>query len=379
LLPRWGLAARWLPPPAPGFLLGFLLLIGAQNAFAQSPDQVLVVVNKRGVLSSTIASYYMSRRAIPRTNLCVISAEPGEDISRGAYVSDVEKPIGDCLRKRKLEEQILYIVTTLGVPLRITGNGDGIRNDAASVDSELALLYARLHGNNVPLAGPADNPFFRHRDAPFRHPQFPIYLVTRLAAWDMHDTEALVDRALAARNAGQFVIDARADNSTPGNDWLRTAALLLPKGRVDFDNSAKVLEHVNNVIGYASWGSNDPDRKHRFLHLGWLPGAIATEYVSTDGRTLRHPPDDWELGNWKDVSTWFAGAPQTLATDYIHEGATGASGQVYEPYLTGCPRPDFVLPAYASGRTLAESFYAGIPALSWMTVVIGDPLTRLKP
>ena len=357
----------------------FLTLAGAQAMLAQSPAQVLVIVNKRGVLSSTVASYYMSRRGIPRSNLCVISADPGEDISRAAYQSDIEKPIADCLRKRNLEEQILYIVTTLGVPLRIIGKGDGVRNDAASVDSELSLLYARLHGRNIPLDGPADNPFFRRREAPFRHPQFPIYLVTRLAAWDLHDTEALVDRALAARNTGQFVIDARADNNTPGNDWLRTAALLLPKGRVVFDDSAKVVADVKNVIGYASWGSNDPDRKHRFLHFAWLPGAIATEFVSTDGRSLRRPPDEWELGNWKDVSTWFAGAPQTVATDYIHEGATGASGQVYEPYLTGCPRPDFVLPAYASGRTLAESFYIGIPALSWMTVVIGDPLAKLKP
>jgi hypothetical protein len=37
-----------------------------------------------------------------------------------------------------------------------------------------------------------------------------------------------------------------------------------------------------------------------------------------------------------------------------------------------------VLPAYYSGRTLAESFYLGIPGLSWMNVVIGDPLMRLK-
>ena len=70
---------------------------------------------------------------------------------------------------------------------------------------------------------------------------------------------------------------------------------------------------------------------------------------------------------------------RSLTADYIHEGATGASGQVDEPYLAFCPRPEFVLPAYYSGRTLAESFYLGIPGLSWMNVVIGDPLTRLKP
>lgn len=352
--------------------------LAAQSLFAQTPDQVLVVVNKRSALSGLVGSYYMNRRAIPRANLCAISTDPNEDIPRADYDSGIEKPIAGCLRAHGLEEKIIYIVTTLGVPLRIMGNGDGVKNDAASVDSELTLLYARLHGQKTPVAGPADNPYFGHRDAPFRHPAFPMYLVTRLAAWDLHDTEALVDRALAARNTGKFVIDARADNNTPGNGWLRTAALLLPKDRLIFDDSAKVITDVKDVIGYASWGSNDPDRKHRFVHFSWLPGAIATEFVSTDGRTFRHPPDNWDVGNWKDSSTWFAGAPQTLATDYIHEGATGASGQVYEPYLQGCPRPEYVLPAYAAGHNLAQSFYVGIPALSWMTVVIGDPLTQLK-
>jgi uncharacterized protein (TIGR03790 family) len=147
---------------------------------------------------------------------------------------------------------------------------------------------------------------------------------------------------------------------------------------VIIDDSAAVLSGIADVIGYASWGSNDPDRKHRFLHFKWLPGAIATEFVSTDARTFRQPPASWEIGNWNDRRTWFVGSPQTMTADYIHEGATGASGQVFEPYLTFCPRPEFVLPAYYSGRTLAESFYLGIPGLSWMNVVIGDPLTRLK-
>ena len=145
------------------------------------------------------------------------------------------------------------------------------------------------------------------------------------------------------------------------------------------DQSSAVLSGIDNVIGYASWGSNDTARKHRFLHFKWLPGAIATEFVSFDGRTFRQPPEKWEIGDWGHKATWFDDAPQTMTADYIHEGATGASGQVFEPYLDFCPRPDFVLPAYYSGRTLAESFYMGIAGLSWMNVVIGDPLMRLRP
>ena len=91
-------------------------------------------------------------------------------------------------------------------------------------------------------------------------------------------------------------------------------------------------------------------------------------------------PDAWEIGTWADKSKWFTGSPQTLTADYIHEGATGASGHVYEPFLGFTPRPDYLFPAYYSGRNLAESFYLSIPALSWQNIVIGDPLCSLgKP
>jgi uncharacterized protein (TIGR03790 family) len=69
-----------------------------------------------------------------------------------------------------------------------------------------------------------------------------------------------------------------------------------------------------------------------------------------------------------------------LTADYIHAGATGASGHVYEPYLEFTPRPNLLLSAYYHGRNLAESYYLSIPLLSWMNIVIGDPLCSLgKP
>jgi uncharacterized protein (TIGR03790 family) len=360
------------------FLIALLFLANA-GLSAQTPDQVLVVVNKKSASSRQIGEYYIQKRGIPLTNLCAISTEPVEEITRDVYDSEIEAPVGKFLTSKGLREKILYIVLTTGVPLRIRGPGEALRSETAAVDSELTLVYQRLRGISIPAAGPAPNPFFRQRDTPFRHPLFPIYLVTRLDGYDMADMKALVDRAQAARNTGNWVIDLRSDNDTEGNAWLRTAALLLPQKRVVMDETARVISETKGVIGYASWGSNDRDRKHRLLHFEWLPGAIATEFVSTDGRTFRPPPKDWEIGTWANKSSYYSDSPQTLTADYIHEGATGASGQVDEPYLSYCPRPDFVLPAYSSGRTLAESFYIGIPALSWMTVVIGDPLARLIP
>jgi uncharacterized protein (TIGR03790 family) len=368
----------WKLPLSVVFLGGLPALVVTQ-LLAQPPDSVLIVVNQSSALSRKIGEYYAERRRVPAANICRLQATTDEEISRTDFDDQISHPIQNYLRDHKLTEQILYIVTTAGVPLKVRGSG-GLTGDAASVDSELTLLYFDLHDRSHALAAGIANPFFGKTGAPFRHPDFPIYLVTRLAGYDFDDVKAIVDRALLAHNRGKFVIDLKATDNTQGNRWLLDAARQLPRDRVVLDRSADVLEHESDVIAYASWGSNDPARKQRHLDFHWLPGAIMTEYVSTNGRTFARPPDNWNLGNWGDAKATFAGSPQSLTADYIHDGVTGASGQVYEPYLQMTPRPNVVLPAYYRGRNLAESYYLSIPILSWMNIVIGDPLCSLgKP
>ncbi len=348
---------------------------------AQDGENVLLVVNRADKLSRRIADYYVSKRGIPLQNVCKLDIlDDDEEISWDSYVEEVEQPIARCLTKRNLREQVLYIVTTMGVPLKVSGPGDGPAAEYCAVDSELTLLYSKMKGKQFPRAGLLHNPFYRQKDQPFTHALFPIYLVTRLAGYDFDDVKGIIDRSLAARGAseGKFVFDLKSDDDSEGNNWLRTAALALPKERVVMDESTKVLTGEKDVIGYAGWGSNDPNRHQRNLGFQWLPGALVSEYVSTDGRTFRRPPADWTIGTWKGVAGWFAGSPQTLTADYIHEGATGCSGHVYEPYLEFTPHPDQLFPAYFHGRNLAESYYLAIPGLSWQNIVVGDPLCRLK-
>jgi uncharacterized protein (TIGR03790 family) len=346
---------------------------------AQTGDNVLLVVNRNDPVSRAIADYYRPRRSIPVGNVCYLATTSDEEISWNTYVEQIERPVGDCLRQAGLQEKVLYIVTTMGVPLKVDGAGGSFfTREHCSVDSELALLYSKLKGVQYARPGGVPNPFFMKRDEPFRHPRFPIYLVTRLAAWDLADVKAMIDRALAAHNRGKFVIDLSSPTDEGGNNWLRTAAILLPADRVIMDETPRVLYDQKNVIGYASWGSNDGNRKKRWLNFQWLPGAIVTEFVSTDARTLKRPPDDWVFGG--DEKHWFGGYNQNLATDYLHEGATGSSGNVYEPNLAGCARPEYLLPAYFQGRNLAESYYLSLPYLSWQGIVLGDPLCSLgKP
>ncbi len=362
------------------FVAGFVFsLLAAQALPGQAPDSVLIVINQPSEISRRIGEYYAERRHIPSSNICRLNASTSEEIARSDFDDQVARPIRDYLRAHNLTEKVLYIVTTSGVPLKVRGNG-GLAAEAASVDSELTLLYFDLHGRSHGLAGGIANPFFGKVNAPFRHPDFPIYLVTRLAGFDFSDVKGIIDRALEARNRGKFVIDLKGKDNTQGNRWLLEAARQIPRDRLVLDSSADVLYHESDVIAYASWGSNDPDRKQRHLDFHWLPGAIATEYVSTNGRTFARPPESWNIGAWNDPKATFGGSPQSLTADYIHDGATGASGHVYEPYLQFTPRPNILLPAYLQGRNLAESYYLAMPVLSWMNIVVGDPLCNLgKP
>ncbi|HUP05182.1 MAG TPA: TIGR03790 family protein [Bryobacteraceae bacterium] len=355
------------------------LLASAVALQAQTGRQVLLVVNGSDPVSRQLGDYYRQRRAVPPSNVCVLQTHTGEEIDWQTYVVQVERPVEACLQKNGLRDQILYIALTMGVPLKIQGSGEKWTAEYGSVDSELALLYGKMLGDKFGRAGPVPNPFFMQRDAPFQHPRFRIYLVTRLAAYDLAGAKAMIDRSLAARNRGKFVIDWNGTNG-PGNEWLATAAMLLPRDRVVQDSTPKVLYGQKDVIGYASWGSNDGNRKQRWTGFEWLPGAIATEYVSTNARTLKRPPDSWNITSYEDRAHFFAESPQSMSLDYIQEGASGVSGNTYEPFLTGCARPDYLLPAYYEGRNLAESYYQAIPFLSWQGVVIGDPLCSLgKP
>jgi len=360
---------------------GALLLVlfaSVDPVSAQTGDNVLLVVNRNSEISHQISDYYRPRRSVPLRNVCTINTVTDEEINWKTYVSGIEEPIAECLKKAQLVDQVLYIVTTMGVPLKVDGPGAGNLAEHASVDSELALLYGKLKGAKVQRMGWVANPMYMRRETPFQHPAIPIYVVTRLAAYDLNDVKAMIDRSLAARNRGKFVLDLQSEKDDAGNNWLRTAALLLPGDRTILEETTRVLYNQKDVIGYASWGTNDLQRTERWLHFQWLPGAIAAEFVSTSARTFQRPPDNWKHTTWEDKAHYFAGTPQGLIGDVLHEGATGASGNAYEPYLMGCARPDYLLPSYQRGRNLGDSYYIALPYLSWQGVVAGDPLCVLK-
>jgi uncharacterized protein (TIGR03790 family) len=238
----------------------FLGLFLAGSALsAQTGANVLVVVNDNSPVSRSIGEYYALRRSIPLRNLCHIRATSEEAIERSRYQSSIANPIANCLRKNGLVESVLYIVTTLGMPLKIPGTvPESPASDASSVDSELTLLYSDISRGPHSMPGAIPNPFFGRVNDKFTHPAFPIYLVTRLAAYTFEEVKGIIDRSLSAANRGKFIIDLAGDGNPDGEAWLLDAARRLPQDRLVLDQTSTVLYHQTDVIGYAGPSSFPP-------------------------------------------------------------------------------------------------------------------------
>jgi uncharacterized protein (TIGR03790 family) len=335
-----------------------------------SPAEVLVIVNQNSETSMKIGEYYMEKRGIPEINLCVLDCSKNEEILRDEYDLNIYSPIKQYLADTKLDGRIKYLVTTTDIPLKIWSEDIGYwETYACAVDSELVLLgyedYESLHE--------IINPYFR-KDENLDRSKIPIYIVTRLTSYNLDNdsdglpdgVKSIIDKALFPDdNKGKFVLDVAPEKDIEGyingNNWMREAATILKGMGADvlLDETYDFLVGETDVIGYYSWGSNDPRcLNHGEPYFEWVNGAIAANNVSSDGRTFKYPP---QYG-------------QSLVADMIEEGLTGVCGNVYEPTIWAIPRPNILFPRYYSGYNLGESFYMSLEDISWMEVVVGDPL-----
>jgi uncharacterized protein (TIGR03790 family) len=364
-------------------VLAGALTLFSSAAIAQDGTNVLLVINASSATSEQIGAHYARARLVPALNIVRLQTEPVDEIAREGYEREIEQPIGEWLGRHSAQDRILYIVLTKGIPLRIGGSG-GRSGTMGSVDSELTLLYRRLVGTRSSPAGSVPNPYFRGSGSlteakPFTHADHDVYLVSRIDGFDQRDAIALIDRGASPTRGGDFLLDASSTaGSRVADGWLLTTANKLREAgyqdRVVLEQTPDILSGRKNVLGYSSLGSNDPSIHQRRLGFEFVPGALATLFVSTDARTLQEPTGQWQPRITRDPNLFFSGSPQSLSGDLIREGVTGVAGHVAEPFLEGAIRPDILFPAYTAGFNLIESFYLAMPYLSWQTVVFGDPL-----
>lgn len=371
-----------IPVRQASWFLGIFILTSS-DARAQSSASVLLVVNDLSTNSLQVGEYYARKRAIAADNIVHLSATTSETITRSAYEQQIEAPIATWFVRSRAHDRILYIVLTKGVPLRIDGT-DGRSGTVASVDSELTLLYRKLSGEAVTSVGRVDNPYFLGErplaDAmPFTHASYDIFLVTRLDGFTVDDVFKLIDNGSGSATSGHVVLQPGNSGSpvtAAGNAWLAAATERL-KGTnlrpiVPIDPSTNRATADTVVMGYASWGWNDPAIRASGVKARFAPGALATMF-SADPLTFVGPLAE---GRRSDgiLPSGAAAARGSLVGELIRDGVSGVAGYVADPFLPATIRPQILFPAYAAGRNLAEAFYLSSPYLSWQLIVLGDPL-----
>ncbi len=227
--------------------------------FKYDYSDVLVVYNENSGISTRVAQYFQSARNIANINICNISTSTSETVSRTEF-ENIRSQVENYLSSNNLTEKINYIVTTKGVPLRVSGGNW----ENACLDSELTMILGD-YKSNIANSGWLINPYFTDNE-PFERSKYSLYLVTRLTAYTEQEIYNIIDNAtISLGKRGTYVLDADSDKGwTPGgygdgNIWLRDANITLTnKGEeTHYDDTTTFIKSYSDVMGYGSWGSND--------------------------------------------------------------------------------------------------------------------------
>jgi uncharacterized protein (TIGR03790 family) len=244
----------------------------------QDYSDVGVLINNQSEASRTIGWAFVSARniSIERVFLFTNESTPSsETINREKFNTYFAEPLSLMLANRNLTEELNYLVTTKGIPLRIDG---GL--DKASFDQEISLLEGWYHADigtdywtqhtYGPLAGKEIEAFSRE--------DYGFYLVTRLTGYNVQTALDLIEKANNSFGTrGNFVLDLATNRNDSGykywNDDLYVANTTLNQTLglpTIFDDTSLFLTNISNVMAYASWGSNDNSWAQNILTNGGL-------------------------------------------------------------------------------------------------------------
>jgi hypothetical protein len=114
---------------------------------------------------------------------------------------------------------------------------------------------------------------------------------------------------------------------------------------------------ITDAAAYYGWYSENIDGPFADPFFHFIPGAVAAHLHSFSATTLHDPLKGW-------------------TGPLIQHGASASVGNVYEPYLPFTTDFGVMAGALLAGSNLVESYYRAQPVLSWMSVLVGDPLYR---
>lgn len=373
--------------------LGTLLLFfvsATSPTFADKPlaPATIVVFNKDVPESVELAKFYAQKRGIARDHLIGLSVSKTEEISRDEYDTMIRDPLRAVFKERHwwtlneprggavtvASNSIRFVALIKGIPLKIRATPDypgdkpggppvGNRNDA-SVDSEVATLGAF----SDQISGPIPNPYFQSYRAIAEVDHSAVLLVCRLDAPQVATVRRMITDAIEAEKTGlggRAYVDG-AHNSTGGlgvgDHWLAEVRDQLRKVGVPviFDDTPEIFPNsypMTDCALYFGWYAGTVSGPFTQPDFQFRPGAVAVHIHSFSASTLHD-----ENANW--------------AGPLLTKGAAATIGNVYEPYLQLTAQLNVFNDRLLHGFTFAESAYMSVQTLSWMSVMVGDPLYR---
>lgn len=191
-----------------------------------------------------------------------------------------------------------------------------------------------------------------------RHFLSTVLAVTRNQGNTEREALAQIRRSVRAdgtKPTGKFYFTQTADvRSTTRQPNFPVAISALK--RLGFESevvTTKMPVRVKDILGVTS---GTPQFNWTLTGSKLMPGAIGDNFTSFGGR--------------------LAAKGQTKLTEFLRQGAAGASGTVVEPYSVQAKFPHPMIHAhYARGCTLAEAFYQSVSGPSQL-LIVGDPLCR---
>ena len=371
----------------------FLFFVGAlaaSSSFAEKPlaPATIVVFNQDVPESVELAKFYAQKRGIVRDHLVGLSVSRTEEISRDEYDMMIRNPLRAAFKERKwwtlneprdgkitvISNSIRFVAVIKGVPLKIRAadnySGDkpgaapiGNRNDA-SVDSEIAALGAFTDQ----ISGALPNPYYQSYRAMAEVDNSAVLLVCRLDAPDAETVRRMIVDAVETEKTGLWgraYIDGAHNTGAglgAGDKWLGEIQLQLRKVGVPvvFDDSPAIFPDgypLSDCALYFGWYADRVSGPFTQFDFEFARGAVAVHIHSFSASTLRD-----EHANW--------------AGPLVAKGAAATIGNVYEPYLQLTSHLNIFSDRLLHGFTFAESAYMSVQSVSWMSVMVGDPLYR---
>jgi uncharacterized protein (TIGR03790 family) len=350
-------------------------------------DATIVVYNANLPESVSLAKFYAQQRGIARDHLVGLDCPTDEEITRVQYDETIANPLREICKQRGwwtvhdsgaetavVESSIRIVALIKGIPLKIRSvanyPGDkpgpgpvGDRNEA-SVDSELTVLASHLQQ----VSGVVANPYFQSFRPIADFEIATVLLVCRLDAPSAATVRRMIVDSIAAEKKGLWgrsYIDT-AHNTTPGlsvgDDWLseivgQCRKVGIPVVHEDTPEIFPEAYPMTDCALYYGWYTENMAGPFVRPDFRFVPGAIAVHIHSFSARTLRDPNAAW-------------------VGPLLTKGAAASLGNVYEPYLQFTAQLDIFNDRLLHGFSFAESAYMSMRVLSWMSVMVGDPLYR---